>query len=113
MREVLVALGMPAPAIVMDDSAFTTRQSAQHLHRVVGATGRIALVTWAYHMRRARLEMQAAGVDAYALPTEFHTLSAAPAYEEWLPSADALRFSSIVIEEWLGLAAQALGLAGA
>jgi uncharacterized SAM-binding protein YcdF (DUF218 family) len=113
MRDVLVALGVPAAAIVMDEDAFTTRESARHLHRTVGTTGRVALVTSAYHMRRALIEMQAAGLDAYAFPTEFHTLAdTRPSFEEWLPSADALRFSSVVIKEWLGLAAQALGLTG-
>lgn len=64
---------------------------------------RIALVTHAWHMPRAVLAFEQAGLAvtpapmAYVLPAQSELL-------EWLPSAQGLQASRQVLREWLGLA---------
>jgi uncharacterized SAM-binding protein YcdF (DUF218 family) len=62
---------------------------------------RIALVTQAFHMARARHNFEAQGLEVVPAPTGFDLPSDSP-LEELLPSADALDESSRALHEWLG-----------
>lgn len=62
---------------------------------------RIALVSHAYHLRRASAAFSSQGLSIVAAPT---LSSISPdGFETWLPSASSLDDSFIAIHEWVGL----------
>lgn len=84
-----------------DDTAGNARLSA-HMLQAAGIH-RIALVTDALHMPRARRAFEVAGLQVLPAPTVFagHSWSA---LWYWLPNAKALQVSYYALHEWLGLA---------
>lgn len=64
---------------------------------------RIALVTHAWHMPRAMLAFEQAGLAVTPAPMGY-VLPAQSELLEWLPSAQGLQASRQVLREWLGLA---------
>ena len=67
----------------------------------------ILLVTEGFHMRRAALEFEAAGIRVMPAPTVIGT-SATPATISLLPGAGSLQTSTLAIKEWMGIAAAIL-----
>jgi len=65
---------------------------------------RIALVTHAWHMPRAALAFEKAGLTVTPAPMGY-VLPAQSELLEWLPSAQGLQASRQVMREWLALAA--------
>lgn len=80
-----------------------TRENARRSAEILRAAGveRVYLVTHAWHLPRARAELERAGLSVVAAPTGFR----APPSLEWrsfVPSAKALRESSWAFHEGLG-----------
>ncbi|RRJ83577.1 YdcF family protein [Aestuariirhabdus litorea] len=64
---------------------------------------RIALVTHALHMPRARRAFERAGFEVIPAPLGYHRLNPAqPALLHWLPSVRSLLLSRDALHEWLG-----------
>lgn len=110
MRELMLDLGVPAEAIVLEERSRNTRENARFsapLLRERGAS-RILLVTSALHMPRALPLFQAQGLQVVPAPTdhEARDVSGWPAAQRWLPSVDALQGSTNAIKEWVGRLAQ-------
>ena len=69
MRDLMVNQGVPRDAIVVEDSATSTRENAQYVARLLNRNpGRCVLLTSDYHMRRALGVFRKAGVTASPLP---------------------------------------------
>jgi uncharacterized SAM-binding protein YcdF (DUF218 family) len=104
MKGLLIALGVPAEAIVTEGSSLNTVENVAFVRRLVGEQP-VALVTSAYHMPRAMKLARASGLNASAFPTDWQLQPAVrPSWENWLPSNDAERMSSVAIREYLALA---------
>lgn len=108
-----------AGAVLKDDyglelrwSDSRSRDTAENARRMAEAMRgdkiqRIALVTHAWHMPRARAAYERAGFQVTPAPTGF----AAPRERElleWLPSVHGMELSRQVLREWLGLRMGAL-----
>ncbi len=92
------------------DTPDNARESAQIL-REAGIT-RITLVTHAFHMRRALGEFERVGLQVTPAPLAY--LRNGPrgeSYFDVLPNMDSLYAGSIVLREWLGIAAQRIRFA--
>lgn len=81
-----------------------TRENARLLAPMLETDGirRIALVTNAWHMPRARREFEAAGLAVVTAPMGYISTGERPLLQ-WLPSAEALLSSRQVLREWLAL----------
>lgn len=85
-----------------------TAENAAYLTPMLARDGidRVALVTHAFHMPRARYLFEQAGLQVMPAPTRF--FSAPPDSGplgfagDWLPGIQALRLSYFAIHEWLG-----------
>jgi uncharacterized SAM-binding protein YcdF (DUF218 family) len=85
------------------DTADNARMSA----RILKAAGirRVVLVTQAFHMPRARLLFEAAGLEVIPAPTDFKSPGEGPLEVfDFLPQARAIQTSYYALHEWLGLA---------
>ena len=78
MRSQAVQAGVPAEAIIMDETSETTKQNAVEVGALLASkqVNDIILVTSGYHMRRAQLEFQAqlqgVQVRAHAVGSDKH-----------------------------------------
>lgn len=85
------------------DTAGNARFSAEVL-RAAGV-GRVVLVTQAFHMPRARLLFEAAGLQVIPAPAHFVSKTGGGfAAGDLLPGASALHDSYYALHEWLGIA---------
>lgn len=88
----------------LEERSFNTMQSARYARQQLATAkvDRIALVTHALHMRRARLVFEQAGFRVIEAPTGFSTLHP-PGILNFLPSAQGLQLSHDFFHEILGL----------
>lgn len=88
----------------IERESLDTRENAALLAPQLKAAGitRIALVTHAWHMRRARNLFEQQGLTVLPAATGFAPILHSDVVE-WLPGAKALRRSQIALHEWLGL----------
>jgi len=93
----------------IDAGSRDTHENALRTRDLLAAQGirRIALVTHAWHMPRSVREFERAGFTVVPAPTGFAAPEARPLLE-WLPSADGLALSRLVLREAAGRAVQAL-----
>jgi vancomycin permeability regulator SanA len=66
MRAYLIAHGVPASRIVVDDAGFDTWDTCARAHHVFGVDNAI-LVTQTFHISRAVAVCRANGVDGYGV----------------------------------------------
>ena len=88
----------------LEDKSFNTIDSARNVRQKLAAAkiDRIALVTHALHMPRARLVFEHAGFHVIEAPTGFST-TRAPGILNFLPSAQGLELSRAFLHEVHGL----------
>ncbi len=105
--DLLVEWGIPRDAIAIEGESLTTYENAIFTRRLLdarGIHGPVLLVTSATHMGRAVLLFESAGVTVIPAATDYPTGQLHP-YNPmtWLPDASALRATSGVLKEWLGV----------
>lgn len=114
LRQRAGLLGVPDEAMLVTGKVGNTADEATAVRelwhdRRVDARNReapnIILVTSAFHMPRAAWLFERAGFEVQRYPVDFYRDSASrTAPQDFLPSAEALRDSHMVLREWLGLA---------
>ena len=88
----------------LEEKSINTFESARYAGQQLADAkiNRIALVTHALHMRRARLIFEHAGIHVIEAPTGFSTLRP-PGILNFLPSSQGLELSYSFLHEVLGL----------
>jgi uncharacterized SAM-binding protein YcdF (DUF218 family) len=106
MRDVLVSLGVPREAILLESASTNTAQNAAYSRAVLGSgQHRVVLVTSALHMKRARRALERNGLQVLPAPTDFEVVPRRVELLRLLPAADALAGSARAFKEWVALAA--------
>ncbi|MHA7816762.1 MAG: YdcF family protein [Pseudohaliea sp.] len=102
-RELLLALAVPADAILLEEESRNTRQNAAFTARLLRERGidRILLVTSALHMRRALARFEAQGLDVIPAATDHEARDRFTAVD-WLPDAEALDGAGRALKEIAG-----------
>ena len=95
-------LGVDERALVFFPEARNTEEEA----RMIAAAGfkRVRLVTSAWHMPRARMLFERAGLEVIPAPTDYemHYCAELPLQcKDFFPSADALWRNSVAVKEWV------------
>jgi len=87
----------------LDARSRDTAENALGMRRLLLPQGvrRIALVTHSWHMPRAIVEFRRAGFEVVAAPTGFPAAQTRPLLT-WLPSAEGLSLTRLVLREFLG-----------
>jgi uncharacterized SAM-binding protein YcdF (DUF218 family) len=103
MREILLALGVPATAILLERFSRNTRQNASFSAGMLREreVTEVLLVTSALHMRRAKRLFEAKGLSVIPAATD-HEARSRFAATDWLPAAHALDGSGRAIKEVVG-----------
>ncbi len=103
--ELARGLGLDAGSLSVLDTALNTGEEARSVVALLGKAPFI-LVTSAYHMPRAMLEMERAGASPIPAPTGQSTGEAsAGSFRRWLPSGSGLSKNERALHEYLGLLA--------
>ena len=109
----LVDLGVPRSAIRVESQARNTEENARRVAEMIrggdvsgtNRTGRVLLVTSAWHMRRALLNFKSAGVTVIPAATD-HEATLLCQYpsscSDWLPSGNYFATNCVMFKEWLG-----------
>ena len=104
MRELLLDLGVPDSALILEDQSRTTRENAEKTKSFVKNQS-VALVTSAFHMPRSVKTFENAGLKVDAYPTDFRVApQVEPLWDRLLPKARGLERSEIAIKEFIALA---------
>jgi uncharacterized SAM-binding protein YcdF (DUF218 family) len=105
LRERAGQLGVPDAAMLVTGKVGNTAAEAVAVFELLHTT-RIILVTSAFHMPRATRLFENAGFEVQGYPVDFQQGTAGRRLtpQDFLPSAQALRYSELVFREWLGMA---------
>ena len=113
MMKTVLEREFQVPVRWVEAAARNTHENAVNSAAILKEAGlqRILLVSHDVHIRRARAEMEAAGLEVIGAPTAL----AAPRVGadrllDWVPSANALQTSYYALHEWFGNLARALGI---
>lgn len=91
--------------LVLETESNTTWENAQKLAPLLTARhiGKVALVTHAWHMPRARYSLEQAGIGVVPAPTYFIHRNQPGEWSDWIPSAASLADSANLLHEYLGM----------
>ncbi|HEY0141736.1 MAG TPA: YdcF family protein [Thermoanaerobaculia bacterium] len=108
MRDAAVRLGVPPEKIELESRSFNTREHAERIARLPGIsrTMRIGLVTSPWHMRRAQREFERYFPNV--IPRAETRERGGLILNDLIPSSIALRTTTMLLHEWLGIAWYAL-----
>lgn len=96
-------LGVDPARITRIDTAHDTEEEAAAVARIA-AGKKVALVTSAWHMRRAARLFRAAGVDFVPCPADFAGREKSPrTWSDYSWDSESLERSTEAVHEWLGL----------
>lgn len=101
MRDVAIALGVPAERVLLDADAKDTGDSAEQMVLRMHGTG-CALVTSAGHMPRAMGAFREQGLECIPAPTDFYSVDPF-GFFDYFPGPGNLALSDLAVHEHLGL----------
>jgi len=96
------SLGVPKQRIVLEKESLDTRMNASGVAALIKGK-RVVLVTSAFHMPRAMLAFQKAGMDAVPAPTDYLAKRSPLTWADYLPGVSALETSFAALHEYVGL----------
>jgi uncharacterized SAM-binding protein YcdF (DUF218 family) len=96
------SLGVPKTRITLEKESLDTKMNASGVATLMKGK-RIILVTSAYHMPRAMLSFQKAGMNAIPAPTEYRAKRTPLMWPDYLPSSSALETTYAALHEYVGL----------
>lgn len=97
-------LGVPQDAIVLESRSWDTTDEARLLKPILG-NNKFALVTSAYHMRRAVLNFKGMGLDPIPAPADFMAKGAFQiGVGTFMPSPMGMDLAQMATHEYLGTA---------
>lgn len=104
MKELLLTLGVDKGKIYTEVNSRDTKENAQEVKKLCERLGckKIILVTSAYHMKRAVLSFQKAGLEVVPYPTDFKRDMKYNLYS-LLPKMSVFADSYKALREYLGL----------
>lgn len=104
MRDLLLVMGIPADAMLLEQSSRNTYENAKYSAPLLQARGvkRILLVTSAFHMRRALPLFERNGFDVLAAPTDYQRIASKSSVPGWLPGVTNLARTTHALHEMLG-----------
>lgn len=103
MKALLLDLGVPASAIVLEETSRNTRENARDVAQLLKARNvdRVLLVTSASHMARSRTHFESAGLAVIPVAADHESIDKA-GVRRWIPDATALELSARSLKEWVG-----------
>ena len=105
----LVEMGVVRESIVFSEEPRNTAEEAALMK--ANGVGRVALVTSAWHMKRARMLFEHMGLEVFVAPTDFemtYMMENSLEFRDFFPSAEGVLRNSMAMKEWVALAGYSL-----
>ena len=104
LKQKAVEMGVSPDQILLTSIVTNTAEESLAVKELMAEHGltKIILVTSSFHLPRAKLLFDKAGVDTYPYPTDFKAASRDVTWLHFIPSADAFRETSNGIREYIG-----------
>jgi len=104
LKQKALEMGVSPDQILLTSIVSNTAEESRAVKDLMAEYGltKIILVTSSFHLPRAKLLFDRAGVDTYPYPTDFKAASRDVTWLHFIPSADAFRATSNGIREYIG-----------
>ena len=103
LRDVAIDLGVPKKDILLTENVENTDQEAKAIKKLLLLDNpKIILVTSAFHMPRAQLVFEAAGINVIPFPVDFRIGAQKITFMNFIPSAGSFADTSFFVREMIG-----------
>ena len=100
LRDVAIDLGVPKKDILLTENVENTDQEAKAIKKLLLLDNpKIILVTSAFHMPRAQLVFEAAGINVIPFPVDFIIGAQKITFMNFIPSANSFAATSFLLEK--------------
>ena len=103
LRDVAIDLGVPKKDILITENVENTDQEAKAIKKILLLDNpKVILVTSAFHMPRAQLVFEAAGINVIPFPVDFIIGAQKITFMSFIPSAGSFASTSFFVREMIG-----------
>ena len=103
LREEAIKLGIPKKDILLTENVENTDQEAKAIKKLLSLDNpKVILVTSAFHMPRAQLVFEAAGISVIPFPVDFLIGTGKITLMDFIPSASSFAGTSFFVREMIG-----------
>ena len=103
LKEIAVKYGIPSQMIRITEDVQNTDQEAKAVAKLLNQeVPEVILVTSAFHMPRAQMVFESAGIEVLPFPVDFLTGAKGVKILDFIPSAEAFRDTSFFVREIIG-----------
>ena len=103
LRDVAIDLGVPKKDILLTENVENTDQEAKAIKKILLLDNpKVILVTSAFHMPRAQLVFEAAGINVIPFPVDFIIGTEKLTFMSFIPSAGSFASTSFFVREMIG-----------
>jgi len=103
LRDVAIDLGVPKKDILITENVENTDQEAKAIKKILLLDNpKVILVTSAFHMPRAQLVFEAAGINVIPFPVDFIIGTEKLTFMSFIPSAGSFASTSFFVREMIG-----------
>ena len=103
LREEAIKLGIPKKNILLTENVENTDQEAKAIKKLFSIDNpKIILVTSAFHMPRAQLVFEAAGINVIPFPVDFLIGTGKITLMSFIPSASSFASTNFFVREMIG-----------
>lgn len=104
LKQKAVQMGVPSNQILLTSMVSNTAEESSAVRQLMTQHGlkNIILVTSSFHLSRAKLLFDQAGIESYPYPTDFKASNTQVTWVHYVPSADSFNKTSSGIREFMG-----------
>ena len=103
LREIAIKFGVPEKSILLSENVENTDQEAKAIKKLFSKNNpKVILVTSAFHMPRAQIVFEAAGINVTPFPVDFRYGARKLTFTDLIPSASSFSATSFFVREMIG-----------
>jgi uncharacterized SAM-binding protein YcdF (DUF218 family) len=103
LKKEAIKLGIPKKDILITENVENTDQEAKAIKKLLSSDNpKVILVTSAFHMLRAKLVFEAAGINVIPSPVDFRIGAGKLTFMSFIPSAGSFASTSFFVREMIG-----------
>ncbi len=103
LKDIVVKNGISENNILLTENVENTDQEAKAIKKLLSINEpKVILVTSAFHMPRAQIVFEAAGINVVPFPVDFQKGLSKTTFMSFMPSANALSETSFFVREMIG-----------
>ena len=103
LKEFAIKFGVPKKSILLTDNVQNTDQEAKSVKKLLNSNNaKVILVTSAFHMPRAKKVFEASNIKVIPFAVDFINSHQKLTFMSFIPSADALKGTSLFVREMIG-----------